>query len=525
MLKEGGSEAELRRARLNKEVDSVASVITGIKAELRKNGLDVHRLLEMQKHLDERAMANGSEVAMSFLKRKPRNQLQALFANVRELKIGSFGKNIPGSTDPSDAFVRGAHITFISNNIPITIGYGGSNDLRSYKDAGFENSIYAAPKNISYVSTELRRGALGHVKISFIGSFNQGSGSNSYTAPSSASNNVALTINRMFNLGKFGKAEVDISKSTTFFNRNYQFGAETIIEQRAGIDNSYAGGFFEAFAFGFNHQLDVEKYNLSENVYFNYSGLGYQNPGNNGNGGARKKIGGNLRKSLYGNKLILNFRTDMTQRGISYTSNDQWRNYQFQVDTRYKINPKFNVSLKYNVNGTDKRVDNITSAVYSFQKTQFDGNASYKIGKHVSVSHLTAGLQMFSNKAVANSAGNLLMLNYTQSIVLRKNTLSASFFFNKELSAYRLLGDMLNSDLSYQYSLFGKLNLSTAATYLSNTGIAKQFGLRQGLQVFAGNHFDMSTYVDLRKNLIPPLYPDLYANCRAELSLKYHFTN
>jgi hypothetical protein len=73
--------------------------------------------------------------------------------------------------------------------------------------------------------------------------------------------------------------------------------------------------------------------------------------------------------------------------------------------------------------------------------------------------------------------------------------------------------------------LFGKLSLASAITYLDNDKLANQVGVRQGIQLFSLSNFEVDSYVDVRKNLIKPVYPDLYASYRAELSLKYHLKN
>lgn len=110
-------------------------------------------------------------------------------------------------------------------------------------------------------------------------------------------------------------------------------------------------------------------------------------------------------------------------------------------------------------------------------------------------------------------------------MVINRNSLTATMFYNKELTPNSLIGNMFNADMSYQYTVFNRLNLSSGLTYLNNAGIASQAGIRQSMQLFSSKSFDMNSYVDIRKNLVTPLYPDLYSACRAELSLKYHIRN
>lgn len=510
---------------MNKEIDSVATSITNLKAQLQSKGFDVNKMVQMQKYLNAGGAGGITEVENGFMSKKPTGSLQSLFTHIDGLKVGSFGDKVPGGFTSEDVFMTGTSVTYKTGITPLTFGYGGINDINSLKDANYQSSDYNNPRNITFLGADLKRGIFGHIKISVIGSVNREITSSQYAIPTVSSNNVALTVSKALKLGNLGNLAVDVSKSTTVYSNKYEPESEAILNKLGGLNTGLNNDLFEALAFGVNHSAEVKSLSMSDNVYFNYSGTGYQNPGNNGYGGARMKFGGNLKKSFYKNKLTVTLRSDMNNMPISYTSNDKWKTYQVQLDSRYVISKKFNVSFKYTDNGTDKKVDNVVTPVYAMQKIQVDGNLNYKIGKNYSVSHLTIGKQDFTNSQVSQPAGNMLMVNYTQSLVLNRNSVTASVFYNKELSSYMLIGDMLNSDIAYQYTLFGKVSMSSAVTYLNNKGIASQAGVRQGIQLFAGTHFDLDTYVDLRKNMITPLYPDLYSACRAEVSLKYHIKN
>jgi hypothetical protein len=508
------------------QIDSIATTITGIRTELEKKGLDVNRMLQMQQLLNQHdGNLPLSELGSSFVNKRPSNGVQSLFSNVESLKIGSFSNQVPGGVQNTDLFMEGGHLTYkAQEGIPITIGYGTVNDINSFKDAQFDGSVYNQPRTITYITAEIKKARRGSLKISVISSYGREiRNSNLYAVPNISNNNVAFTLSKGLNMGALGNLGLDVSKTTTLYDNKYHQGAEVILDKKAGLSNDLSNDLFSAMSFGVKHQLSITELDASDNLYFNYAGMGYQNPANNGFGGARMKYGGSVKKSFYNRKLTFNLRSDLSNMPISYTTNDKWKNYQVQLDTRYQVNKKVTVSFKYTKSATDKQVDNVVSSVYGFQKIQMDGNANYKIGKYYSVSHFTLGTQNFSNTNGTQGGGNLLMLNYTQSVIIKKNTLTASLFYNKEMSSYQLIGNMLNSDVSYTYLLFNKLSLNTGITYLDNMGVARQAGLRQGIQLYAGGHFDVDSYVDIRKNLIRSLYPDLYPMCRAELSLKYHF--
>ena len=71
-------------------------------------------------------------------------------------------------------------------------------------------------------------------------------------------------------------------------------------------------------------------------------------------------------------------------------------------------------------------------------------------------------------------------------------------------------------------TVFRSVSFSTGVTYLDNQNIAKQVGFKQNIQFMLQKHFDVSAFVDLRRNLIKPLYPDLFSTGRAEFSIHYY---
>ena len=517
--------SKTERENLNAEIDSVAGSLSRFKETLAGSGVDVQKMLAIQQYLD-RGEGNGTmtEYARGLAARNPINAIQPVFAKLSALKVGSFSNQPAGAVQNQDVFMKGAHVTLRNGRYPITLGYGTVSDLNASKDAQFSSSVYNQSRKVTYLGSEIKNTGTGSFKVSIIGSVNNGVYDRLYSLPAISNNNVALTLSKGIRMGALGNVDIDVSKSTTLYNSNYQIGADVLLAQKSGLKSDLSADLFQAMSFGVAHNLDIEKLDLTEKVYVSYSGMGYQNPATNGAGGGRTKFGGSFRKTFDHNRFMVNIRSDFNNQPISYTSDDRWKNRQFQFDGRFVVNKKLTLSGKYISNNTDKTIDNLTSQVYSFNKIQLDGNANFKIGKHYTVSRLSLGSQVLSNSYAGANSAQLLTLNYTQSMVLDKNVLSATLFYNKEMSAVKLIGDMLNSDVSCQYSLWKKVSLSSGITYLNNTGIARQAGIRQNVNWQAARNFDISTFVDLRKNMIKPLYPDFYAACRAELSLRYRIS-
>ncbi len=529
----------------NAQVDTVLNTIRQIKQELAENGYDIEKILQMQKELNKNnGNLGNSETAKTYVVKKTKNGIQGILSKISALKIGSFGNKIPGNMQNRDLFISGTSVSFKTSEMALTAGYGGLNDIGSLKDASFQSSVFNTPKNITYISAEKKGGIFNNVKLSVVSSFNKESNNNAFALPTISANNMAFTASKALNLAYIGRLNIDVSKSSTLYKNDYNFGNDVFLNRQTGQQNNSNSDLFEALSFGINHRLEIKKINFSDNVYFNYSGMGYQNPANNGFSNARMRVGGNIRKLFYKNKLSITARTDLKNIPISFTSNDKWQNLQFQFDTKYTFSKKFSMDVKYTSNTSNKQINNQTTPIYGLQKIQVDGNANYKIGKHYSISHFTLGTQSYTNTYSTNAnpisqtsltttggvlppsnGSNMLMLNYIHSLLLRTNTLTATVFYNRELSPTKLIGNMLNADFAYQYKLFEALNLSTGFTYLDNNNIARQAGIRQTVQVFAGSNFDVDTFLDVRKNLITPIYPDLYATARAEVMLRYHIKN
>lgn len=507
---------------LESKASDAAAALQRLKTDLQRNGFNVSQLLEMQQLMGSASAASGlTELQNRYFQKTPAGFLQQLTYVLSGFKAGSFGANIPGSTHNEDMFISGANLKLKSRAIPITIGYGAQNDIKGLKDEQFQSTVFTEPRKIGYLTTELKERWGGSLKISFIGAFNQQTSNSIYSSPMISSNNVALTLSKYMPMGKLGNAIIDISKSTTIYPNNFVAGSEAVLNRKGGI---IAEPFYQSLSLGINHQLEVESAGMTNEVYFNYAGTGYQNPGNNGFGGAETRFGGKVRKSAYNNRILLELRSDFRNRPISYINSDKWQSFQLQFNVRYKASKKVSMDVQYSTNTTSKKVGQVSQSAFGLQKLQFNGNANYKIGTNYSNSHLSIAGQNISNGYLAQSGGKLLMLNYSHILLVKKQTFTLNMLVNKELSAYQLLGDLLSTDVAWQFPAGKSLRLTSGVTYLNNKGLAHQAGVKEGLQWTTGR-FDISSTIDLRKNLITPRYADLYSAVQADMTISYHFNN
>jgi len=525
-LKAGLPKTEANQ-KLKQNIDSIVASIASIKEGLVKNGLNpqdistYQKVLSGNKNIDE----IGEEELASLSKKPGMNKAQSLFSRVHGLKVGSFGSKVPGQQLNRDMFMQGFDLSISTRNGPARIGFGAQNDAGMPKDHGLEGSSYLSSRYLSYLSVATHKNAFGTGKVSWVGLFNKQQGDAAFNANTLSRSSMAVTISQSVNMQKLGSLTVDLSKSGGQYRNTLSGVNDQLYMERGLLINYFTDELLENFSVGFTHHVDANRIGLASNVYFNYAGIGYQNPGMPGNNSLKMRLGGSMKKQLFNNKMSLGFKADLKNTPLSTSATGAyWKNYQYQADSRFKINRNYSLALKYSDNGMD-RMDTVAIPMYSSRKLQASGNANYKIGKLHSFSYITIGYQTLRNNAVMASNSSLLTMNYTQTVPIKQYTLNGSVFYNKEMSAFKLLGDMLNTDLGCQYPLFRKFNLSTSATYLENKGAARQAGIRQSVQYSPVEGLDMSVYADLRKNLITPLYPGLYTAGRGEISLKYYLKN
>lgn len=508
-----------------KRADSLTQVITSIKSQMTANGLDPSKVIQQDNYAKGSTSSsfNSSEAAAALNQKNPENALQSVFSGLKGLRIGSFGTTIPGATDGQGSqLLTGADVRFKMANYPLDAGFGTLSDMNAIKDQNYTASDYTYPKTITYLGVDMPKTAFGKVNVAFVSSFSSELNNIQYGIPTLPGNVVDFTITKAMDFHNFGHISVDVSKSNTLQNSSFMPGSDAVILKKAGADYNLSNNLFQSFSFGFRHDLDIMALGASDNVYFSYSGLGYQNPANSGYSGGSVKAGGDLKKSYYKNKLVFDLISDYDSTPMSYTANQKFLTLLAQLSCKYKVNKDMNMSIKYMTNSTSEQIGSVSNSVYSSDKIEFGENNNYKIAGHQASTNITIAYQSFMQNDSVATTSNQLNFTYVESVAFKTSSLSFTFFYNMEMTASPLLGDMTLADATYQYQVCRKLQLSSGMTYLNNAGYAKQAGIKQTIQLIAKKHFDISASFDWMKNLITPVYADLYPSFRGELNLKYY---
>ncbi|WP_431294709.1 hypothetical protein [Pedobacter sp. P26] len=487
------------------------------------SGLDPEKLELLEKvaqgKISQRELENFFVSELS--KGKDMGFLQKSYARLHEFQAGNFGHQLPGSFLNRDLFLNGFNFSLRTPRGPVSVGLSTNRDLNSSKDAGFNSSTYAIPKLYSYLSVPTTNFSFGSGKLSWVGTYDrQFNGNIGFAQNSLPRNNMVFTLSQAFNFSKAGTLTFDVSKSSTQYKELAAFGPDQLMIDRNTNGNYFRDDFLQTMSVGLNHSIDSKKLGLRSAVFVNYAGSGFQNPGQQGIGNLNLRFGGNIRKDFFHNKMTLTVRSDFKNMPISATDNSHWSNHNIQLDSRFRISRSTNLGLKYIDNGVDK-VSQGSTPVYASKKLQIDINSNYKLFGQRGFSHISVAQQEIANPlSLGNSS--LMQFNYVQTVVFKDFSLSGNLFYNRELNANTILGNMLNSDASLQYQLFRGVSMSSGLSYLDNQNLARQAGIKQSIQFMLKKHFDISAYVDIRKNLITPTYPDLFSTNRGEISIHYY---
>ncbi|WP_443938765.1 hypothetical protein [Pedobacter sp. MW01-1-1] len=527
-------------ALLDEQIASIANMVQSIKADMNESGLDEETISFLQKFVENKVTQKELQnFFISELAKQPKlSRASNLYSKIKEFQLGNFSHKIPGSFLNRDLFLNGFNFSLHTLRGPVTIGLATNKDIGQPKDAGFSSSNFSNQQLYSYISVPTTNFSFGSGKLSWVGVYDKSLGKEREminNASSLPKNNLVFTLTQGFSLKNFGKVTVDLSKSATQYKNMGIQGFDNLYINETTMGNYYRDDFFETLSMGFTHAIDEKRMGLNSSVYFNYSGIGFQNPSQPGIGNMNMRFGGNVKKNFFKNKLTFTVRTDIKNTPISANDNSHWRNYAFQLNSRIRISKSYILNVKYIENGINK-VSGYAMPIYGSKKLQADLTANYKIAGIQSFSYLSLGNQSISNSGMAIQTNveqanlsnlavnrpNLLTVNYTHNLFFTDFSLNGNLFYNKEFGSSPFIGDMLNSDLACQYSLWKSVSLSTGATYLNNQNIAKQIGIKQNIQLLIKKRFDINAYLDLRKNLINPLYPELFSTTRAEFSVRYY---
>ncbi|SCC64016.1 hypothetical protein GA0116948_1262 [Chitinophaga costaii] len=448
----------------------------------------------------------------------PLNFVQKLMLKAQSLNIGNFAAGGSAGT-VSGLFMKGAQGTFLGkNDKSFMLGAGTRQDFSTLKDAPFSNSLEGS----GYMMEMLQLGkGMPDQPHSLVGAVN----ANSKNTNMSQFSTMALprnifvgTFSKSMHVGSYGTLDVDLGKSANTFS-NATTGSDYASAGKAAA-LTLMNDFWQTFSAGLDFNGMVDEWNLSHREYISYSGMSYNNPAAPFGTRGSIRYGINLKRSWYRNKLVIGIKTDQRTIHNSPDGSDAWRNQQYSVDARYKLDRNFSLSARIsqstmkNTASTDHSNDFVTRqvSVSSQASTHWWGIAQS--------SNVTMGMQQMN---VGSLKSLLLNVNLNHNVVLNSNVVSLNVFYNKDVKDNALYGNMFNAEAIYNYTLLKSLSCGSGITYLSDLPVVRQAGLKQTLTAILSQRLSTSLYLDCRRNLHNTPQNYLYGTFHSEVALHYAF--
>ncbi|MBO9154066.1 hypothetical protein ACFOTA_17740 [Chitinophaga sp. GCM10012297] len=448
----------------------------------------------------------------------PMSGLQRFFMKVKDLNLGNIAANASKGT-VSDLFMTGMAGSLLSKNNYLMTAIGKTREIRAM-DAGLDATMNAPAKSLQFV--RLGKGDLGngHSHLSVLNA-------NSRNEPGRAPNVRALmqntfvgAVSKQISLGEYGQIAAELSKSA---NRTGGAGpsADHAAMTKAAVANFF-DDFFVTLSTGVSYTGSVREWGTTHKVYFNYSGLGYNNPGNPYARRGMIQYGLNLKRSWLKNRAVVQLRTDVKNMERSAVSGSQWKNYNFSLDGRYRLSRKLTLSGRLMQSQMNTVSDKYSDAVFTNRKISFSSSWNGKTGRLPFFNQASLGLQQMHYITAAEPVKSLFVnTQVSHTIPVNGKMIAATIFYNRDLKNAAVYSNLLNMDAGYHYTLLKILQCGSSLTFLDNKDVVRQIGVRQQASAQLLKRWNVNLSVDARKDLVTSAQNYLYGNFRTELSLHY----
>lgn len=483
-------------------------------------GLDKDAMLQrqhqfkgrMEKYMQDPASA--AEMAPDLL---PMSGLQRLFMKIKELNAGNIAANASKGT-VSDLFMTGAAGSLMHKNKLLMMGAGKTRQAMPY-DIGLDGMQQAPSHSIQFL--RMGKGDLDkpHHHISMINA-NTRNDKRMPNARALMQNVFVGALSNRLSLGDWGDVDFELSKSNT------ATGAGGPVGDHSAQSKAAIAHFFDDFATTLSTSLKyhsaLPEYGLTQSVYFNYSGMGYNNPGNPYSRRGSTAYGLQVRRSWMKNKASVQVRTDFRNTSRSSLAGSQWKNRTLALDGRLRISRQLTLSGRLHQSSMFADGDHGRQEQYLNRKASFSSQWNGRTGGLRFVNQSSLGLQQM-HYLTAGSPVKSLFLNafVSHSIPVGEKLVTANVFYNRDIKDAAVYANLLTADAGYQYRLAKFLQCGSSLTFLDNKGVVRQAGIRQQVSASVFGRCQVNLSVDARKDLVNTPQNYLYGNFRSELSIFY----
>ncbi|MRG44752.1 hypothetical protein GFS24_06485 [Chitinophaga sp. SYP-B3965] len=449
----------------------------------------------------------------------PMGGLQKILLKVKELNVGNIAANASKGT-VSDLFMTGAAGSLLNDKNKFIMAAVGKSREMTPRDMGLNATMDAPAKSLQFLRLGPGDIGKGHTHISALNANARNSPGRAPNVMALAQNTFVGTFSKQLSLGEYGSIEAEFSKSA---NRTGGSGSGL---EHAAVSKAAIAGFFDDFlvtaSAGLSYSGEISKWRTGHTVYLNYSGLGYNNPGNPYSRRGMLQYGLNLKRTWLKNKASIQFRSDVKNMARSAVTGSQWKNYTFSLDGRYRVSRKLTFSSRIHQSKMNTVSDKNTDAVFLNRKINFSSQMNGKMWARPFTSFAMLGLQQLNyENALQPIRSMFINTQVSHSVMIGTRMVTGNLFYNRDLKNAATYSNLLNIDAGYHYALLKTIQCSSSLTFLDNKDVVRQIGVRQQAAAQLMKRFSVNVSVDLRKDLINTPQNYLYGNFRTEMSLHY----
>lgn len=501
-----------------KGVQEIVSKIEEHKKSWESSGLltkirqcDILKSLEVNKILSDPSII--SSMARQELSL---NGLQKLFLKLNRLRIGE--NTLSSSSLSFQNFLNnGSWAEFVNHGKSALFFIGNGSDNRSIYDLPFANTAFG---NSMAKSIQLGKSnsLTGSTNVS-VATIDQGFDIAGLPSINDFRHTTVITINRKFLVGPYGNITAEISKSISAYNSDANKPA--IVSNMSKLLSSEDMGSNTSVIL--NYRDELPKYDVSYQLKLTKIGTGYDNPGNPFLNSGTQGIDLSVRKKLFKNKLLLSLSSNIKELSTNTRTDNKWQTMYSVLDLRFNMKKGQFISIRYLPTSMD-RFDSLgKTRVTTFNRLAIDGNVIRKIGQINYSNYFNLSYQKNQYEGGGLMTGNTsLEFIANQNIIIGSKVVYWSIQLNQSIDKSALIyyNSSLNSEIGSSYSIGKIVQATTGIAYNEVTDWYKQLALRQSISMRWKERFDLSFFLDVRKNL--QLYqPVWFGQTSGNITLHY----
>ncbi len=500
-------------------LESKLSKLLALQKEIG-GSLDPNSMLKNQYQLKsrmERYMQDPLSAAEMAPDLIPMSGLQRLFLKMKELAAGNIAANASKGT-VSDLFMTGAAGSMLNKNKMLMLGAGKTRQALPY-DIGLDGMQQAPSQSLQFL--RMGKGDMDkpHHHVSMINA-NARNDKRMPNVRTLMQNTFVGALSNRLSLGDWGDVDFEISKSNTSTGAGGPAG-DHAAQSKAAIANFF-DDFITTVSTGLKYNSALPEYGLTQAVYFNYSGMGYNNPGSPYSRRGSMAYGLQVKRSWLRNKASVQLRTDFRNTSRTALAGSQWKNRTLALDGRLRISRQLTLSGRLHQSNMMSDGSHGRQEQYLNRKVAFSSQWNGKAGGLRFFNQSSLGLQQMHYMTDVAPVKSLFVNAFvSHTIPVGEKMITANVFYNRDIKNAAVYSNLLTADAGYQYRLVKFLQCGSSLTFLDNRGVVRQAGIRQQVSAQLLGRCQVNLSMDARKDLMNTPQNYLYGNFRSELSIFY----